>query len=104
KYASSIAMNIVKARETEPIKTTFQLVEIIRNSVPFSVRREGNPAKKTFQAIRIEVNGELDRLSQCINSSFDKLNIGGRFCIITFHSLEDRIVKQGFAEFTKGCI
>lgn len=103
KYASSIAFNIVKAREEKAIETTLELVEIIRNSVPFSARRESHPGKKTFQAIRIEVNGELDRLTECINNSFEKLSVGGRFCIITFHSLEDRIVKQGFAKFTKGC-
>ena len=105
KFASKIAWFIVKERENVPIETTGQLVEIIKKAIPAAARRDGgHPAKRTFQAIRIEVNNELGVLKQCISDSFDRLNIGGRFCIITFHSLEDRITKQMFAEFTKGCI
>lgn len=103
KYAWSIAKNIEKARAKAPITTTGQLAEIIRESMPYSARREKNPAKKTFQAIRIAVNGELDALSQVLDQAFDFLNPGGRFAIITFHSLEDRMVKQKFAGFAKGC-
>ena len=104
KFASKIAWFIVKEREEAPIETTGQLVEIIKKAIPAAARREGgHPAKRTFQAIRIEVNNELGVLRQCISDSFDRLAIDGRFCIITFHSLEDRITKQMFAEFTKGC-
>lgn len=103
KYAWSIAKNIEKARAKAPITTTGQLAEIIRESMPYSARREKKPAKKTFQAIRIAVNGELDALSQVLDQAFDFLNPGGRFAIITFHSLEDRMVKQKFADFAKGC-
>ena len=103
KYAFSIAKNIEKARLKAPITTTGQLADIIRESMPYSARREKNPAKKTFQAIRIAVNGELDALSQVLDQAFDFLNPGGRFAIITFHSLEDRMVKQKFADFAKGC-
>ena len=103
KYAWSIAKNIEQARAKAPITTTGQLAEIIRESMPYSARREKNPAKKTFQAIRIAVNGELDALSQVLDQAFDFLNPGGRFAIITFHSLEDRMVKQKFADFAKGC-
>ena len=103
KYAFSIAKNIEKARLKAPITTTGQLADIIRESMPYSARREKNPAKKTFQAIRIAVNGELDALSQVLEQAFDFLNTGGRFAIITFHSLEDRMVKQKFADFAKGC-
>ena len=103
KYAWSIARNIAKARAEAPVETTGQLADIIRSSMPFSARRDGNPAKKTFQAIRIAVNGELDSLSRVLDSAFDRLAPGGRFCIITFHSLEDRMVKQKFAGFAKGC-
>lgn len=104
KFASKIAYFIVKQREEKPIETTFQLVDVVKRAIPAAARREGgHPAKRTFQAIRIEVNDELGVLRRCIADSFDRLNPGGRFCIITFHSLEDRIVKQMFAEFTKGC-
>lgn len=104
KYAYSIAKNIEKARAVAPIETTGQLADLIRESMPYSARREKNPAKKTFQAIRIAVNGELDSLSQVLDEAFDFLNPGGRFAIITFHSLEDRMVKQKFADFARGCI
>lgn len=104
KFASKIAYFIVKARAEAPIETTEQLVDIVKAAIPAAARREGgHPAKRTFQAIRIEVNNELGVLKQCISDSFDRLACGGRFCIITFHSLEDRITKQMFAEFTKGC-
>lgn len=104
KFARKIADNIIKARQEKPIETTFELAEIIKKSIPAKFKREKNPCKKTFQAIRIAVNGELDHLSNCIDDAFDCLNSGGRLAIITFHSLEDRIVKQHFAELCKGCI
>ena len=103
KYAKSIARGIVKAREQAPIETTLQLAEIVKNNVPQKARREKNPCKKTFQAIRIEVNGELEHLSNALDAAFDCLNVGGRMCVITFHSLEDRLVKQRFLEYCKGC-
>ena len=104
KFAARIAANIVKAREKKPLETTGELAELVRESIPAPARREGgNPAKRTFQAVRIEVNGELDRLKQCIADSFELLAPGGRFAVITFHSLEDRIVKQMFADFARGC-
>ncbi len=104
KFAKSIARNIEKERGIKPIETTLELAEIIKNSVPFKVRKEKNPCKKTFQAIRIEVNDEFSHLKKGLESCFESLKIGGRFCVITFHSLEDRIVKQKFAEFCQGCI
>ena len=85
--------NIIKNR---PIKTTLQLSEVIKNSVPISYRNKSHPARKTFQAIRIEVNHELDILESSLNDAFDLLNIGGRLAVITFHSLEDRIVSNVF--------
>lgn len=103
KFAKSIAKNIVKAREGKPIETTLELAEIIKNSVPQKVRRDGHPARKTFQAIRIEVNDELSTLEKSIDDMFHSLKVGGRLSIITFHSLEDRVVKEKFREFTKGC-
>lgn len=104
KNARGIAKGIVKAREEEPIETTLQLAEIIKASVPAAVRREpGHPARKTFQALRIEVNGELDRLSQGLDAAFSILKPGGRLAVITFHSLEDRIVKQRMASWCTGC-
>lgn len=104
KNARSIARGIVKARETAPIETTLQLSEIVKSSVPAAVRREpGHPARKTFQALRIEVNGELDRLSQGLEAAFSILKPGGRLAVITFHSLEDRIVKQKMAQWCTGC-
>lgn len=104
KSARSIAKGIVKAREEAPIETTLQLAEIIKASVPAAVRREsGHPARKTFQALRIVVNGELDRLSQGLDAAFGLLKPGGRLAVITFHSLEDRIVKQRMAAWCTGC-
>ena len=103
KFASSIAKNIVKAREQKPIETTLELAEIIKNSVPQKVRREGHPARKTFQALRIAVNKELDVLEKGLDDAFELLSKGGRLAVITFHSLEDRIVKQKMASFCQGC-
>lgn len=103
KFAKNIASNIVKTRESNPIESTSELAEIIKMSVPQKIRREKNPCKKTFQAIRIEVNNELGGLSEALDKAFDALNIGGRLAIITFHSLEDRLVKQRFASFCQGC-
>ena len=104
RYARNIARNIVKAREKAPVETTMQLVEIIKSSMPAAARREKNPCKRTFQALRIAVNSELDALSQGVDAAFDCLAPGGRLVIITFHSLEDRMVKQKFAELAKGCV
>ena len=100
KYANSIARNIVKERENKSIDTTFELVEIIKKSVPMKYMKDKHPARKTFQAIRIEVNHELDILDKSIRDSLLSLKIGGRLAIITFHSLEDRIVKNIFKEVT----
>ena len=103
KFAPSIAKGIVKAREEERITTTLQLAEIIKNSVPQKVRREGHPARKTFQALRIEVNGELTQLEKGLDEAFEMLSPKGRLAVISFHSLEDRIVKQKMASWCKGC-
>lgn len=104
KCARSIAKGIVMAREEQPIETTLQLAEIIKESVPAAVRREpGHPARKTFQALRIQVNGELDKLSQGMDAAFSLLKPGGRLAVITFHSLEDRIVKQRMNSWCVGC-
>ena len=101
KYASSIAKNIVKERENNPIETTFDLVDIIKKSMPLREQRDGHPARKTFQAIRIEVNHELDVLEKGLIQALDLLDIGGRICVITFHSLEDRIVKNIFKKYSE---
>ena len=103
KFARNIARNIVKARNEKTIETTLQLAEIIKDSVPAKYRRDGHPARKTFQAIRIEVNDELSTLGQAVDDMFHSLKIGGRLSIITFHSLEDRTVKEKFRDFSKGC-
>lgn len=103
KFSRSIAKNIVKARADKPIETTFELVDIIKSSMPQRELKKGHPARKTFQAIRIEVNDELEKLSQALDNAFDVLNPGGIIAVITFHSLEDRIVKEKFAEWTRGC-
>ncbi len=103
KFAPSIARGIVRAREIAPIETTSQLAEIIRTNVPAKVRNEKNPCRKTFQAIRIEVNSELDSLKKGIEDGFELLSHGGRMVIITFHSLEDRIVKNSFRDYCTGC-
>ena len=105
RWASRIAKFIVKAREEGTIETTGQLVEIIKAAIPASARREGpHPAKRTFQAIRIEVNSELEQLKTAVNEYCDVLRPGGRLCIITFHSLEDRIVKEAFRKRLDPCI
>jgi 16S rRNA (cytosine1402-N4)-methyltransferase len=105
KFAPRIAAGIVRAREEKPIETTLELAEIIKSSIPAAARREGgHPARRTFQALRIYVNGELDGLDGAINDMFDSLKVGGRLAIITFHSLEDRTVKQTFASLCEGCI
>ncbi|MEG2769655.1 MAG: 16S rRNA (cytosine(1402)-N(4))-methyltransferase RsmH, partial [Oscillospiraceae bacterium] len=99
-----IAGKIVKEREENPILTTSQLASVIVSALPPAVRRKDkNPCRKTFQAIRIAVNGELDALSEGLDVIFNRLNKGGRFCIITFHSLEDRLVKQRFKEWCIRC-
>lgn len=103
KFAPSISKAIVKAREQKPIETTFELSEIIKSAMPAAARRDGHPARRTFQAIRIYVNGELDGLGDAVGDMFDCLKKGGRVSVITFHSLEDRIVKQQLAPLAKGC-
>lgn len=103
KFAKKIASGIVSARLSSPIETTGELAEIIKKSVPAAYRREKNPCRRTFQAIRIEVNKELDVLEKALTVGFDRLKIGGRMSVITFHSLEDRIVKTRFREFCTGC-
>ena len=101
KFAPSIARGIIKARSDKPIETTFELVEVIKKSLPAAVlRKSGHPAKQTFQALRIEVNGELDVLKNSLEDAVKLLNPGGRVVVITFQSLEDRIVKQMFKKFT----
>lgn len=104
KFSRKIAANIIRARENAPIETTLQLADIIRESVPQKARREKNPCKKTFQAIRIAVNGEFEHLEKGLEDAFYSLRPGGRLAVITFHSLEDRIVKKKFAEWCRGCI
>lgn len=102
KFAKQIARNIEKARINKPIETTFELVEIIKASLPQKVlNSKGHPAKKVFQAIRIEVNNELQGLKKVLDEMIPFLNVGGRICVITFHSLEDRIVKETFNTFAK---
>ena len=103
KYASSIASGIVKAREEKRIETTLELAEIVKANVPQRIRRDGHPARKTFQALRIAVNDELGELQRGLDGAFEMLGSGGRMAVITFHSLEDRIVKQKMAEWCAGC-
>lgn len=103
KFSRRIAANIVKARTKKPIETTFELVDIIKSSMPQKAMRDAHPARRTFQAIRIEVNAELDVLKSTLEDAFDILAPGGRIAIITFHSLEDRIVKEQFAKWCQGC-
>ena len=101
KFSRRIAANIVKARAEKPIETTFELVDIIKSSMPQKAMRDAHPARRTFQAIRIEVNAELDVLKSTLEDAFDILAPGGRIAIITFHSLEDRIVKSNLQSGAK---
>lgn len=103
KYANSIARGIVSRREQSPITTTLELAETVKANVPQKARRDGHPARKTFQAIRIAVNDELTVLEKGLDDAFSMLSKGGRLAVITFHSLEDRIVKQKMAEWCRGC-
>ena len=104
RYSSRIAKAIVTVRETAPIETTLQLVEVIKSAMPSAALREKqHPAKRSFQAIRIAVNGELDALPPMLSAAVEALNPGGRLAVITFHSLEDRIVKQTMKELATGC-
>lgn len=105
KFARQIARQIVQRRENQPIRTTFELVDAIKAGIPAAARRHGgHPAKKSFQAIRIEVNHELDVLERGLDAATRWLNPGGRICVISYHSLEDRIVKNHFKEMAQGCI
>ena len=104
RYAPAIARRIVAAREEAPIETTGQLVDLIKSAMPpQALREKQHPAKRSFQAIRIAVNGELDALPPMLSGAIDHLNPGGRLVVITFHSLEDRIVKNVFQDAAKGC-
>ncbi|MDO5014951.1 MAG: 16S rRNA (cytosine(1402)-N(4))-methyltransferase RsmH [Clostridia bacterium] len=104
KFAGKIANEIVNYRQNKEIETTFELAEIVKNAYPQRERRKSHPARKTFQALRIEVNGELTDLEFSVKNMFESLSVGGRLAIITFHSAEDRIVKNVFREFAQGCI
>lgn len=104
KFASRIAKSIVSIRQQSPIETTTALADIIKNSIPAATRRTGgHPARRVFQSVRLEVNKELEQLENTIGEMFSCLKVGGRLSVITFHSLEDRIVKKAFQEFCKGC-
>ncbi len=104
RYAPAIARNIVQKREDKPIETTLELVDLIKSAMPAAALREKqHPAKRSFQAIRIAVNDELGAVETMVSDAVPRLNVGGRLAIISFHSLEDRIVKTGMAEFAKGC-
>lgn len=104
RYAPSIASNIVKRREIRPIETTLELVDIIRSAMPpQALREKQHPAKRSFQAIRIAVNDELNSVSRMLDAAIGRLNKGGRLAVITFHSLEDRIVKNAMQKAAKGC-
>ena len=104
KFSRPIARAIVRQRDKLSIKTTLQLAELVSGAVPAAARRDGHPARRVFQALRIAVNGELDCLSAALDTAFDCLAPGGRLTIITFHSLEDAMVKNRFAEWRQGCI
>lgn len=104
KFAGRIASAVCARRKEKAIKTTGELAEIIKEAVPARFRREKNPCRKTFQAVRIAVNSEFEHLDKGLDEAFDMLNEGGRLCVITFHSLEDRMVKQHFASYCTGCI
>lgn len=102
-FAKNIAKHIVRERQEKPIETTFELNEVIKAAIPAKMRQNGHPSKQTFQAIRIECNKELDVLKNSLDEFIDMLNPGGRLCIITFHSLEDRIVKAAFRKNENPC-
>ena len=104
KFAKVIAKNIVAERAVKPLETCGQLVDIIDKSIPYSAKKGGHPAKRTFQALRIEVNGELEGLNEFLIDAVDRLKSGGRIAVITFHSLEDRIVKRCFNDLATDCI
>ena len=104
RFSKRIAQGIAAAREQAPIETTFQLAEIVKNAYPAAARRDGHPARKTFQALRIAVNGELDRLSEGLDAAFSLLKPGGRLAVITFHSLEDRLTKRCFQRLQNPCV
>lgn len=104
KFSRSIARAIVREREKKRIETTLELVDVIKSALPAAAKRNpGHPARRTFQALRIEVNGELEKLERALDEMFDCLSVGGRLSVITFHSLEDRIVKRKFVSFCVGC-
>lgn len=103
RFAGAIARAIVRCRQRQPIQTTFELIDVIKSAMPAAAQRDGHPARRTFQAIRIEVNNELGVLSNTLDSAFDVLHPHGRLAVITFHSLEDRMVKTRFAQFCQGC-
>lgn len=103
KFSKNIVRSIIKARETAPVKTTTELAELVKNAYPAKARQKGHPARKTFQALRIAVNGELDVLREGLDNAFDVLNVNGRLAVITFHSLEDGIVKQTMKKWCEGC-
>jgi len=104
KFSRRIAAEIIKRRAVKPIETADELADAVRAGIPAKFRREKNPCKKTFQALRISVNDEFGHLDRGLDEAFELLKSGGRLCVITFHSLEDRIVKRRFAEWCKGCI
>lgn len=104
RFAKNIARHMVRKRAEKPIETTFELNEIIRDAIPAKMRRDGHPSKRTFQAIRIECNAELEVLENSLDEFIDMLNPGGRLCIITFHSLEDRMVKTAFRRNETPCV
>lgn len=101
KYATSVAKQIIKYRENKPIETTLELVDIIKSGMPYKAMRDSHPARKVFQAIRIEVNDELNVLEKALEDAISLLNVNGRICVITFHSLEDRIVKNIFRKYSE---
>ena len=103
RYAARIAAKILAKRAEKPIETTLELAEIIKSAIPGFARDGGHPAKRSFQAIRIEVNGELDIIAPALRAAMERMKKGGRMAVITFQSLEDRIVKQAFAEMASGC-
>ena len=103
KFSFKIAKRIVEVREQKPIETTLELAELVSECYPNKFKRSGHPARKVFQALRIAVNDEMGEVEKGIEDAFSMLNKDGRLSIITFHSIEDRLVKQKFASFTKGC-